>query len=60
MTKAHNKIFLIVSLIILVSEAVFVIINYFSDKHTLQAALSQEGQQSQKTFQVALATTWMS
>lgn len=39
------------------SEVFFVVINYVSDKHTLNAALSDEGQQSQKTFEVAFATT---
>lgn len=57
MSKPQRKVFLIISLIILLSEAFFVCINYYSDKHTLQTALSKEGQQTQKTFQVALATT---
>jgi hypothetical protein len=53
----HHKIFLAVSLTILVSEAIFVMINYLSDKEALQSALAQKGQQSQKTFEVALSTT---
>ncbi|MBU2874041.1 sensor domain-containing diguanylate cyclase [Marinobacter salexigens] len=32
-------------------------INYISDKEALQSALAQKGQQSQKTFEVALSTT---
>ncbi|MCK0165095.1 diguanylate cyclase [Marinobacter sp. S6332] len=57
MAKMHYKIFLAVSLTILVSEAIFVMINYSSDKEALQTALAQKGQQSQKTFEVALSTT---
>lgn len=57
MTKMHYRIFLAVSLTLLVSEAIFVMINYVSDKEALQTALAQKGQQSQKTFEVALSTT---
>lgn len=57
MSKTQRKVFLVISLIILLSEVVFVCINYYSDRHTLRTALAKEGQQMQKTFQVKLAMT---
>ncbi|MBY5938000.1 diguanylate cyclase [Marinobacter nauticus] len=57
MTKFHKKIFLFISFTLLISEVIFVALNYRSDKEALQKALEQEGQQSQKTFEVALART---
>lgn len=57
MTKLHKKIFLVISFTLLVSEVIFVILNYQSDKEALHSSLEQEGRQSQKTFEVALSRT---
>lgn len=57
MTNLQNKIFLTISFTLLVSEVIFVLLNYRSDKDALQKSLELEGQQSQKTFEVALSQT---
>lgn len=42
---------------LLVADGVFVAINYFSDKRSMQQSLDQEGQQLQTSFKVALSMT---
>ncbi len=53
----HKKLFLVLSALLLLADALFVAINYANDRRTLDNTLAQEGKQIQQAFQVALSMT---
>lgn len=53
----HTRLFLILSLLILLADALFVALNHVSDRQALQARLQSEGEQLRKAFHVALSMT---
>ncbi|MCV6590325.1 MAG: diguanylate cyclase [Marinobacterium sp.] len=57
MKTDHKRFFVIISLMLLLADALFVTLNYLSDRRTLESTLAAEGRQLQKSFHVALSMT---
>ena len=59
--KNRRRIFIVVSLLILLSDTFFVAMNYFSSKEALQASVEQHGDELRAEFNITfdLTTTYM-
>ncbi|MBU2965783.1 diguanylate cyclase [Amphritea sp. 2_MG-2023] len=55
--KTHKRLFLLLSLLLFIADALFVTINYISDKRIMHQSLNDEGQQLKTSFNVALSMT---
>ncbi|MDI3324246.1 diguanylate cyclase [Pontibacterium granulatum] len=55
---SKRSTFLAISLVILLADSLFVLVNYWQDRENLQASLLQEGKRLQTAFNIALDMTY--